>query len=45
MGPLPGDHESRVNYSAMRDVLEKASTGKQWTWCDIRPDAVVSPAA
>lgn len=42
MGPLPAGYQKTLNYAFMRDVLEEASAGKQWTWCDIRPDAVVS---
>lgn len=41
MGALPEEHEKNINYPALRNILEKASTGKQWTWCDIRPDAVI----
>lgn len=43
MGALPSDYQKTLNYPFMRAVLEEASAGKQWTWCDIRPDAVVSP--
>ncbi|KAL9594508.1 MAG: hypothetical protein Q9219_007002 [cf. Caloplaca sp. 3 TL-2023] len=42
-GPLPDPYQKTLNYPALRKVLETASAGKQWTWCDIRPDAVVSP--
>lgn len=41
MGPLPKEHENTINYPALRNAIERASTDKQWTWCDIRPDAVV----
>ncbi|CAO1602992.1 MAG: hypothetical protein LQ349_005949 [Xanthoria aureola] len=41
MGPLPDDYQKTLNYPFMRAVLEEASAGKQWTWCDIRPDAVI----
>ncbi|KAL9000514.1 MAG: hypothetical protein Q9169_000807 [Polycauliona sp. 2 TL-2023] len=30
-----------LNYPFMRAELELATAGKQWTWCDIRPDAVI----
>lgn len=42
MGPLPDKHQKSINYPVLRNVLERASAGKHWTWCDIRPDAVVS---
>ncbi|KAL8775102.1 MAG: hypothetical protein Q9209_000581, partial [Squamulea sp. 1 TL-2023] len=41
MGPLPDDYQRTLNYPFMRTILEKASAGKSWTWCDIRPDAVI----
>ncbi|KAL8782221.1 MAG: hypothetical protein Q9213_005587 [Squamulea squamosa] len=41
MGPLPDEYQATLNYPFMRTVLEEASAGKQWTWCDVRPDAVV----
>jgi hypothetical protein len=44
MGRLPEPAGSKLIYYALIDVLEKESKGKKWTWCDIRPDAVVSPA-
>ncbi|KAL9582632.1 MAG: hypothetical protein Q9212_003179 [Teloschistes hypoglaucus] len=42
MGPLPEGSQDSINYPGMRAALTKASEGRQWTWCDIRPDAVVS---
>lgn len=42
MGPLPEGSQDTINYPGMRDALTKANEGRQWTWCDIRPDAVVS---
>ncbi|KAI4263713.1 MAG: hypothetical protein L6R42_001153 [Xanthoria sp. 1 TBL-2021] len=41
MGALPNDFQKTLNYPFMRAILEEASAGKQWTWCDIRPDAVI----
>ncbi|KAL8804545.1 MAG: hypothetical protein Q9200_005782 [Gallowayella weberi] len=41
MGPLPDIYQNTLNYPFMRSILEKASAGKQWTWCDVRPDAVI----
>ncbi|KAL8673607.1 MAG: hypothetical protein Q9168_001962 [Polycauliona sp. 1 TL-2023] len=43
MGVVPDeyDYQKTLNYPFMRAELETASAGKQWTWCDIRPDAVV----
>ncbi|KAL8640211.1 MAG: hypothetical protein Q9228_002844 [Teloschistes exilis] len=41
MGPLPEGSQDTINYPGMRAALTKASEGRQWTWCDIRPDAVV----
>ncbi|KAI4202162.1 MAG: hypothetical protein LQ346_002014 [Caloplaca aetnensis] len=40
MGPLPDRYQNSINYPALRAVLETASACKQWSWCDIRPDAV-----
>lgn len=44
MGRLPEPAGSKLIYYALIDVLEKESKGKKWTWCDIRPDAIVSSA-
>ncbi|KAL8693587.1 MAG: hypothetical protein Q9218_001629 [Villophora microphyllina] len=41
MGPLPDGAHDSINYPGMREALTRASAGKQWTWCDIRPDAVI----
>ncbi|KAL8744445.1 MAG: hypothetical protein Q9184_007996 [Pyrenodesmia sp. 2 TL-2023] len=41
MGPLPKQYQNSINYPGMRAVLESASAGRQWSWCDIRPDAVI----
>ncbi|KAI4086546.1 MAG: hypothetical protein LQ344_007449 [Seirophora lacunosa] len=39
--PLPHHHQTSIIYPALRAVLETASAGRQWSWCDIRPDAVI----
>ncbi|KAI4132091.1 MAG: hypothetical protein LQ341_006306 [Variospora aurantia] len=41
MGPLPDQYQNSINYPALRTVLETASAGRQWSWCDILPDAVI----
>ncbi|KAL8645242.1 MAG: hypothetical protein Q9210_006822 [Variospora velana] len=41
MGPLPDKYQNSINYPALRTVLETASAGRQWSWCDILPDAVI----
>jgi len=41
MDPLPEPMRSEVFYYALREVLEEGSKGKNWTWCDIRPDAII----
>ncbi|KAL8653692.1 MAG: hypothetical protein Q9226_003743 [Calogaya cf. arnoldii] len=43
MGAVPNEYEFQktLNYPFMRAIVEEASAGKQWTWCDIRPDAVI----
>lgn len=41
MDPLPEPMRSEVFYYAIREVLQEGSKGKEWTWCDIRPDAIV----
>lgn len=40
MGRLPKGND--VHYYAFHDLLAEKSEGKKWTWCDVRPDAIVS---
>ncbi|KAJ5577504.1 uncharacterized protein N7459_006468 [Penicillium hispanicum] len=38
---LPPDYARTVTYPAYRAMLEAASKGKNWTWCEVCPDAIV----
>ena len=42
MGRLPEPYASNVFCFAQQDALEQMSKGKEWTWCEVRPDAIVS---
>jgi hypothetical protein len=39
---LSPDYAKTVVYPVFRELLTKASEGKEWTWCEICPDAIVS---
>ena len=39
---LPPDYAKTVVYPAYRELLSTASEGKNWTWCEVCPDAIVS---
>ncbi|KAI9925912.1 hypothetical protein ASPWEDRAFT_60916 [Aspergillus wentii DTO 134E9] len=41
MGRLPEPEGSKLFYYAMEDYLHKASSGQPWTWCEVRPDAII----
>ena len=43
MGRLPPPHDNKLNYYAFRDLLTEQSKEKQWSWCEVCPDAIVSP--
>ncbi|KAH8660323.1 hypothetical protein BX600DRAFT_383064 [Xylariales sp. PMI_506] len=38
---LPADYAKTVVYPAYRELLNRASAGKQWTWCEVCPDAII----
>ncbi|KAJ5179198.1 hypothetical protein N7492_002408 [Penicillium capsulatum] len=38
---LPADYSKTVVYPAHRELLNDASKGKSWTWCEVCPDAVI----
>lgn len=40
---LPPDYAKTVVYPEYRKLLNAASEGKKWTWCEVCPDAIVSP--
>ena len=42
MGRLPSPHDETLTYYAFRAILQEQSRGKNWTWCEVCPDAVVS---
>jgi len=42
MGRLPEPYDSNIYYHAFQEMLGTQSKGKNWTWCDVRPDAIVS---
>lgn len=39
---LPSSYAKTVVYPAYRELLDSASRGKKWTWCEVCPDAIVS---
>lgn len=39
---IPADYAKTVVYPAYRDMLSAASRGKDWTWCEVCPDTIVS---
>ncbi|KAL5359231.1 hypothetical protein BJX96DRAFT_148024 [Aspergillus floccosus] len=38
---LPPDYAKTVVYPAYRELLDAASEGKAWTWCEVCPDAII----
>ncbi|KAI0481901.1 hypothetical protein F4859DRAFT_438619 [Xylaria cf. heliscus] len=38
---LPPDYAKTVVYPANRELLNAASKGRNWTWCEVCPDAIV----
>ncbi|KAL3417633.1 sirq protein [Phlyctema vagabunda] len=38
---LSSEHDDKVYYTAFQRYLSEASKGKLWTWCDVRPDAII----
>jgi hypothetical protein len=40
---LSPDYAKTVAYPAYRELLNRKSDGKNWTWCEVCPDAIVSP--
>ena len=43
MNNLPPSYAKTVVYPAYRKLLNAASKGKKWTWCEVCPDAIVRP--
>ncbi|KAH8705873.1 hypothetical protein BGW36DRAFT_422407 [Talaromyces proteolyticus] len=41
MGHVPEPERSKLHYYPMQDYLARSSKGKSWTWCDVRPDAII----
>ncbi|KAI9844854.1 MAG: hypothetical protein M1830_007580, partial [Pleopsidium flavum] len=41
MGRLPEPAGNKLFHYALEDVLDEQSKEKNWTWCEIRPDAIV----
>jgi hypothetical protein len=39
---LPVDYAKTVVYTEHRKLLDAASKGKNWTWCEVCPDAIVT---
>jgi hypothetical protein len=39
---LPPDYAKTVVYTEYRKLLNAASDGRKWTWCEVCPDAIVS---
>lgn len=42
MGRVPEPERSKIHYYLMQDYLARASEQQRWTWCEVRPDAIVS---
>lgn len=40
---LPNDYAKTVVYPVYREILSTESAGKPCTWCEVCPDAIVSP--
>ncbi|KAK8222138.1 hypothetical protein M8818_000309 [Zalaria obscura] len=38
---IPAPYAQNIFYYPQRDIMERASAGKPWTFCEIRPDAIV----
>ncbi|KAI1496145.1 hypothetical protein F5X99DRAFT_422359 [Biscogniauxia marginata] len=38
---LPADYAKTVVYPAHREFLSAACRGKEWTWCEVCPDAII----
>ncbi|KAF3016526.1 hypothetical protein E8E14_011657 [Neopestalotiopsis sp. 37M] len=38
---LPQDYAKTVVYNSYRELLSQASREKQWTWCEVCPDAII----
>ncbi|KAI0425058.1 hypothetical protein F5Y09DRAFT_117278 [Xylaria sp. FL1042] len=38
---LPPGHAKTVVYPAYRELLSEASEGRNWTWCEVCPDAII----
>ncbi|KAK4124687.1 hypothetical protein N657DRAFT_633714 [Parathielavia appendiculata] len=38
---LPPSYAKTVVYPAYRELLNAASKGKKWTWCEVCPDAII----
>ncbi|KAI0441688.1 hypothetical protein F4803DRAFT_522234, partial [Xylaria telfairii] len=38
---LPPDYSKTVVYPANRELLHAASEGRNWTWCEVCPDAII----
>ncbi|KAJ5709057.1 hypothetical protein N7493_010391 [Penicillium malachiteum] len=38
---LPSDYVQTVVYPAYRELLNEAGKGKNWTWCEVCPDAII----
>lgn len=41
MGRLPAPIARNVFCFAHQDALEQMSKGREWTWCEVRPDAII----
>jgi len=39
---IPEPYASQMFYYYLLDRLTSLSQGRKWTWCDIRPDVIVS---
>ncbi|PVI05890.1 hypothetical protein DM02DRAFT_724671 [Periconia macrospinosa] len=39
--PIPEPDLSQLFYYAQIDTLKRISSGKSWTWCEVRPDNII----
>ena len=40
---VPAEYAKDLFYYHEVDLLQELSTGKSWSWCEVRPDVIVRP--
>lgn len=38
---VPAPYSNEIFYYAQVDLIQEAAKGKQWGWCEVRPDNIV----